>query len=275
MAYLENQAFPLLPALIFYGENYTEIDRAIVDVLNIYIGTPHGSRAEAAAAIDRIRLSRGYHGVQGSTRSALIFVHGFWPTFLKCARQIPCNEAAQGYLVAVVNELRALPSSNPVTRNPWRGLPGLGGSIRNAYHEPTVSPSQYQRYEEWINLNAFVARLYGNELVGCYGLGIKAMSRAFENRPTRGSRIQTWRVRAAAQWMFYSSNKLFAVMTTGRPRLGDGHSHSSTRFSGARVYSFDRWMFWKQSFRNLSIGAGDDATVAVEVMDRADGRQRL
>lgn len=97
------------------------------------------------------------------------------------------------------------------------------------------------------------------------------MRRAFEHDQPQDNMFMNCRVKAAAQWMFYSADKLFSLMTTCRPTEKDQFDHLSPLFYGIVVFSLDRWAFWKKSFRNLSGATRDDAGTAVANMDRADG----
>ncbi|KAI2780513.1 hypothetical protein F4815DRAFT_445109 [Daldinia loculata] len=274
MAYQGNYAVGPLPTLVLYGDHHSEVDRAILNILNACVGQSYGSLEDAVVALDNLRPSRRQRGPWETVESETTFFRGFWLTFLKLASQIPCDDTAQGYLVIIVNGLRTLPPPDQSTRNVWRHLPELRGSIKDVWHEPTRHEDDYQVYHQWVNLNAFVARLYNNNLVDCYGPGIRAMRHAFEGNRCRDYMVKTCREKAAAQWMFYSANKLFSLMTTCRPSENDKREHRSREFHGTKVFSFDRWIFWKQAFGDLSVATVDDAAMAVASMDRADGGQR-
>ncbi|KAI1651646.1 uncharacterized protein F4817DRAFT_311901 [Daldinia loculata] len=271
MAYQDDQAARPLPRLVLYGDHHSEIDRAILNILNTCVGPPYGLLGDASVALDNLRPSRRHQHLGENLESDSTFLRGFWRTFLELVSQIPCDDPAQGYLVMLIKDLRTLPPSNTSGMSFWRHLPGLQIGIKDIWCEPTRYEYDHQVYEQWINLNAFASRLYFNDLAECYGLGIRAMRRAFEHDQPQDNMFMNCRVKAAAQWMFYSADKLFSLMTTCRPTEKDQFDHLSPLFYGIVVFSLDRWAFWKKSFRNLSGATRDDAGTAVANMDRADG----
>ncbi|KAI0844410.1 hypothetical protein F5Y00DRAFT_266568 [Daldinia vernicosa] len=273
MAYQDNQAARPFPRLALYGDHRSEIDRAILNILNTCVGPPYGLLGDASVALDNLRPPRRRRHLGESLESESTFLYGFWRTFLEFASQIPCDDPAQGYLAMLINELRTLHPPNELGVNIWRDLPGLQRGINDAWREPTRYEYDHQLYKQWVNLNAFTSRIYYNDLLECYGLGIRAMRRAFEDDQSHGGAFMTCRVKAAAQWMIYSADKLFSLMTTRPPSEEEQIDHMSPLFYGINVFSPARWAFWKRRFRNLSGATKKAADAAVENMNRADGGQ--
>ncbi|KAK6958489.1 hypothetical protein Daesc_001290 [Daldinia eschscholtzii] len=137
--------------------------------------------------------------------------------------------------------------------------------------EPTRHEDSDTAFREWINLNSFAARLYGNGIYDCYGLGITALRRAFESSNTPVPAVRDCRIKAATQWIHWAAFKMFGLMCSV-PSHNDRHNHRSGRFTGSRVFSLERWIFWKQHFsREQSDNLDDAIDLALTLMNEADG----
>ncbi|KAI1655132.1 hypothetical protein F4813DRAFT_391849 [Daldinia decipiens] len=269
MAYQDNYAAVPVPRLVLYSYTHSEVERAILTIINACNEPPYGSLEDAAIALDDLRPSRRLGSHWNPSESERPFLREFWPTFLQLACQIPCSDITQDYLVTIINELRSLHRPDDRTANIWNNASELSRGINSIWLGK--ADDDYHVCQRYVNLNAFVSRLYNDDLVDCYGLGIKAMRRVFESGQSRSDMLVICRIQAATQWMLYSAKKLFALMTVYRPGHRDQDTYGSALFSGNMAFSFERWMYWKRSFGNLCDAEGDDADLAVASMDRADG----
>ncbi|KAI1480023.1 hypothetical protein F4774DRAFT_425153 [Daldinia eschscholtzii] len=253
-----------------YGEEYDEVDRTIQNILNQYVGPPVGSREDAATLLDNLRTTRRqYPGRMGQSESA--FFRGFWKVFLVLVKQINSSQPAMDQLILLIQELRFMSLTFPFRTNPWRNLPGLPDAIHNIWHEPTRYEDSYIAFGEWINLNSFAARLYGDGIFDCYGLGITALRRAFESSNTPVPAVRDCRIKAATQWIHWAAFKMFDLMRSV-PSHDDRNRHRSDRFTGSRVFSLERWIFWKRHFsREQSDNLDDAIGLALTLMNEADG----
>ncbi|KAI1798667.1 hypothetical protein F4811DRAFT_172702 [Daldinia bambusicola] len=265
----QNTDFHPVPLMMLYGDDYDEVDREIQTILTWYLGSPRGRKNEAVQCLNSLRLRRGQHE-RGSPESERAFFRRFWKTFLILVKQIKRSNGAVRDIALLIYELSSMPPTFQRTTNPWSNLPGLREAIDSLWHEPTNDEDTYIPFTEWVNLNAFAALLYGMDLLGCCGLGIKALCRAYETIHPPFETLQDCRVKAAAQWMHFAPAKMLVVMHI-EPRSGDQHNYRSSIFTGRKVFSLERWIFWKGGFERDSVSQDDDAGIAFTLMDRADG----
>ncbi|KAI9873601.1 MAG: hypothetical protein M1830_010810 [Pleopsidium flavum] len=76
----------------------------------------------------------------------------------------------------------------------WSDLPLLGWVLRdswNYFDSPPSNPNRAKERQEWINLNAFTARLAANRIVDLKLWAIWAFREALEDEPWSDSSLQT------------------------------------------------------------------------------------
>jgi len=87
------------------------------------------------------------------------------------------------------------------------------------------------------------------------------------------------RIAAAAQWIENSSSALLEALQDTKPSESERKALKSSFFNGDKVFSLERWTFWKDKFRyfahaNSSLELREEAIRAadraVEIMDRAE-----
>ena len=110
--------------------------------------------------------------------------------------------------------------------------------------------------EEWINLNAFAARLLKLDAISWTVFGIWELREALEE-PSEipGSGLH---VRAAAEWIKHSGVFLYGAAINGT----EGHEEclsaaTGSLYPGTNVVCLKRWEFWKCRFGNIGGKAGD------------------
>ena len=140
---------------------------------------------------------------------------------------------------------------------------------------PAYTKPDDQEVTEWINLQAFTARLMSKcdpslSLLGVWSLR-SGLEEELSDKELEGE------VAAAAMWMVYGSENLFsqladAVEDEEKERL----MKPGTLYSGQGQLSPERWQFWKQRFGEMSqqIQVNDETTgvirLAREKMERVE-----
>lgn len=130
--------------------------------------------------------------------------------------------------------------------------------------------------EEWLNVNAFVARLYRALDSGCRTFGIWELRSGLEGDPTKdedGKRfpqaIVDTKVRVAAEWIIHAGDKLWkdsllgvwADMKDTRAYIG------GDLIQATNGLNLERWGFWKRRFGEVRDVVQDQATS--DAVDRA------
>ena len=108
-------------------------------------------------------------------------------------------------------------------------------------------------FYQWVDLNSFAARLLATGLVSWTRFAIWSLRAALENPPLKPRDFWGFRIVAAAQWIKYSSSKLFE-------RLGDEDDEELLRvtatgpfYEGEPGLCHERWLFWKEKFCTIAL----------------------
>ncbi|KAB8235887.1 DUF3632 domain-containing protein [Aspergillus alliaceus] len=202
------------------------------------------------------------------------FLWQVWDAFIRLARQVPHAHPFQDRIVDLVEALTRLPPLSievwQSTIRLWADLPLLGPSMREAWVAPqsTEGPIASQEAEEWINLNAFAARLLKLDAISWTVFGIWELREALEEPPEiPGSGFH---VRAAAEWIKHSGVFLYGAAIHGT----EGHEErlsaaTGSLYPGTNVMCLERWGFWKCRFGYIG-EKGDDYTKNVALRARRE-----
>lgn len=132
-------------------------------------------------------------------------------------------------------------------------------------------------FQEWVNLNSFVARLFAHGLIDWYRYGIWTMMGSLEANDATAKDLKESRIAAATQWITHGALALFKVIREKKATEVDQTYLKSTIFSGNKVISFERWTFWRDQLQKLeeqdiSPKERQMASRAVIAMDDAEAR---
>lgn len=131
-------------------------------------------------------------------------------------------------------------------------------------------------YDRWVNLNTFAARVYNQNIVELYDLGVYSVRGAFERDNYPSPEADKCYVDAAAQWMIYSAPKLFLLTQTSNRGRATFPSRGyvvleGPAFHGTTVITLARWIYWKVCFNQKTADGWDQPFTAYTYMSIADG----
>ncbi|KAE8423833.1 hypothetical protein BDV36DRAFT_289930 [Aspergillus pseudocaelatus] len=252
-----------LPALIH--EETGVVEQKVIHTLE---GLLHSFDADsirvAAEEIDELNPARhskkAHKEVQEDELEEFLWL--VWDAFIRLARQVPHAHPFQDRMVDLVEALTLLPPLSvevwQSTIRLWADLPLLGPSMREAWVAPpsTEGPIESHEAEEWINLNAFAARLLRLDAISWTVFGIWELREALEEPseiPGSG-----FHVIAAAEWIKHSGVFLYRAAINGT----EGHEErlsaaTGSSYHGSNVVCLKRWEFWKCRFGHIGEKAGD------------------
>ncbi|KAG7095086.1 hypothetical protein E1B28_005874 [Marasmius oreades] len=162
----------------------------------------------------------------------------------------------------------------------WNDLPILGANMREKWNYQDNGDEEARA--QWVNLNAFVARIAVAHIAGFELYAIWSLRDAFEGTEfaERGAPLNGL-VPAAAQWiliagrLMYHSQRVWIVPTN----QGDPARGGSLIPVIKKGFSKERWAFWRKGFEIVSqylgeqIGKGTRA-VAMEAWDKMNEIER-
>lgn len=177
--------------------------------------------------------------------------------FWKIAKQTPHNHESQDKLVQLVMALKRLPISVTHERYDgtieaiWRASPfgGWSESARLAFaDEPEkihfqAGKSAEQVGDEYVNLNAFNARLHASKMTPEYHIAFTAVSQAFVQHEPE---FQKYHIVAAAQWMVHAVEWFWDEIRWGYTTSFWNTSSKSFSFSPSD------WVEWMRGFQNIT-----------------------
>ncbi|EAW12875.1 DUF3632 domain-containing protein [Aspergillus clavatus NRRL 1] len=224
-------------------------EQRVFDILNDHLrnSTP---ASETATAINAWTPTEDAEAIES-------FLWSVWAVFIHIAKQIPHDDAAQDQLVEVITALTALPPRtiqiwDSETRL-WTDLPILGPSLRESWNQPTApayTSSTPQATTEWINLQAFTARLMSRRDPSLSLFAVWSLRSALEEELKGAER--DGEVAAATMWMLYGGQALFeqsndAVKTEEMERM----MKPGPLYAGQGQLCAERWQFWNRRLGEL------------------------
>lgn len=117
--------------------------------------------------------------------------------------------------------------------------------------EPTEMEDSFEPFQEWVNLNSFVARLFQGGLIDQYHYAFWTMRNCFEANDATTKDLRESRLAAATQWFAHGARALFTIMREKTATESDQGYLKSAVFSGDKVISVERWNFWKEQLQKL------------------------
>ncbi|KAI1655133.1 hypothetical protein F4813DRAFT_398514 [Daldinia decipiens] len=241
----------------------------VYHALNSFIALGSEPRT-AAHSLDILR-------VQNQEPTPRLF-RQFWRAFLEVVCQVPWFDGRQQKLVEIISHLISFPSPTQPGRSFWADLPELKYVVQELWSTPGNGGNNGDKYRRWVNLNAFIARLYSANIVEWYDFGIYSVRRASERSHYPSFEARVCHMFAAATWMTYSAPKLFLLTQT--PMTDEGRAafantgyvvFDNPEFYGTTIITVARWIQWKRWFRNNSITGWDLSFTAYTHMNNADG----
>lgn len=231
-------------------ENAPSFAGKVVDILNSTLPLDSAfSPADAAKALNGLYPhSLDTSGDAESKDKAGGFLWWFWDLFHDLARQVPHDSLEQDRLVAIIKELRDLPSKTISlgewgTVRVWGGLPLLGPTLREKWDSkccishPALSvwsttdllpvdddtaPTNSDLKQRFLNLQSYAARITGLRLAPCESYAIWALTDALEGvmTPIRGAPDEVnpdpaavedlpFKVVVAAEWIVHAGHVLY------------------------------------------------------------------
>lgn len=201
------------------------------------------------------------------------FTWNTWKVFTYTAACIPPDHPVQDDLVQILLGLQAAEA-------PWKDLAEFGMFMRDEWNESpkfeAVDPASDQELslDEWISLNAFVARAFRDVQPSFRTFGIWELRSGLEGDATKDDQgkplpqasVDT-RVRVAAEWIIRAGDKLWRDSLLGvwaEETAETGRAYVGGRLIPAtRGLNLERWGFWKRRFaevrEHVQEGAARDA----------------
>ncbi|KAK5166340.1 uncharacterized protein LTR77_008601 [Saxophila tyrrhenica] len=195
-------------------------------------------------------------------------------TILAIAKQLPPRHLGQDLLTRTVAELEALCEEGSY-------VDVLGREVSDQWLDPTQEEADedddeeealfYFTPTEWLNLNAFVARLVGAQISHWHNLTIWQLRTALEwPAPESNWRVQPrpfdTRVNVAAEWMIQAAPVLLRESLAQRD-LDEQKRRSygnGPLYNGGPGFAIERWVFWKRMLGDSKRRVGTDARERVD-----------
>lgn len=175
-------------------------------------------------------------------------VSNLWATLFAITEQIPYDHPWQDKLVALVTAIKNLPSPPRLEIDSWRakgyaplwqGLPTFGRTVYETwngegllYYDRATSLDTPLSREEWVNFNAFLARVSASQVMDLSTSAEALFAHVLESDNT-ASKLND-NVPAAAVWILYAGNFVYGKVLRGVSRL-----------------SGERWTIWKGTLGDL------------------------
>ncbi|ESK91600.1 hypothetical protein Moror_2518 [Moniliophthora roreri MCA 2997] len=201
-----------------------------------------------------------------------------WAAFNRVAGESPASdEAAQGKLVECLAAIKRLPPVMVINEGGekeqyrnwggrvWDDLPIFGANMRedwNWFDPPETDPERNQKRTQWINLNAFVARITDAHVMDFELYAIWALRRALEENEfaevvinsdseTTSSSSLDADIPTAAQWIFIAGSLIYSSERAWILGPGEGNPARGgplLQSPDTQGFSRERWQFWKNGF---------------------------
>lgn len=210
------------------------------------------------------------------------FIKGVWKTIFHIAKQIPHHDfgpeditdspndarevAGHDRLLHVVEYLDMVGNTGYSQTNPWTSPNTVCAALRD-FAPPEEWEDEYWPFQEWENLQAFCARLYGG-IVLLHPKFIRLpQQRAHEEMDGPSRDVAVMRDVSAALWIKHAGHQIL-------DRVRNPDRYPGERSIRGRV-SVERWGRWKKSFEAKAAEwgsgrAGRACGEAVEMMSEVE-----
>jgi hypothetical protein len=137
--------------------------------------------------------------------------------------------------------------------------------------------------DEWLNLNSFIARLFGGLVRGFMGFAVWVMRYGLEedSRHMGSESISDTRIHVACEWIKQGGQRLLRESLLNSLSIkpeNANHGSSSARgslYTGIGGFNLERWVFWKRRLTELRKGVGasihapiDEAITTMTVVEK-------
>lgn len=225
-------------------------------------------------------------------------VQDLWAAIISRARTTPSSSSHQDRLVTFLTHLKS--SNVPGNSNPqlwgaslWAELPMFGASMREAWNsgpsndtnipirsEALLTAKVDNGTSEWVNINAFAARLTASRTADFSLYAIWTMRDALETPAARTkNKTLDGHVQAGCAWIQYAGEYLYQCEESWEkdPRKGDP-ARGGSLWEGKSGFCKERWSLWRERIEELGKEKGlqeetrKAATGAAERMRQLEGR---
>ncbi|KAK0639676.1 hypothetical protein B0T16DRAFT_423561 [Cercophora newfieldiana] len=204
-----------------------------------------------------------------------------WQGLIDIATRISYRDDRSQRLV--VETLRVLRGDASV----WKDLPDLDDMMRDKWINPTFQwhPEEEDHYKlhHWLNLNSFVARLFGSGVFKSYRFPIWQLRQGLEDDLSEEAKGDCTpaeavdnRVAVASEWLIHAGPALLKLSLLEDQELDDALRRSyrpGVLFSGNPGFNLERWGFWKRRLGELRSEVGEEVVLsvdkAVEIMNKS------
>ncbi|KAM4062967.1 hypothetical protein HRG_010470 [Hirsutella rhossiliensis] len=256
----------------------------MLDVLSAAVNSAESTDAAAATAatdLDKLYRAEKPDAVED-------FLWSLWMLLIATVKKVPADDARQQLLVETVAQLTRK-RDDPVKlwgqdTKVWSELPMLGPCMRDAWNlRPKLNGSDQDNdaIREWISLNSFAARMFGQKLQSWVNLAIWELRAALEEQLPEASptTAKDASLATACEWIMHAGEALHeqglqtqSLDDMEKRALKPGKLFSS-QTSGL---SNERWTFWRERLGEVGAGAGsgelkERAQKAVDKMEGLEG----
>ncbi|KAE8369908.1 hypothetical protein BDV27DRAFT_171638 [Aspergillus caelatus] len=273
-----------------------DFEAPIQTIIHAAIQPPNATSAkDAALALDAVYLDY----IKNPDKDPGGVLTLFWELINSFASQIPYESPAQEKLVAIVQELAGVTSTETILNEKlWRNLPYFTSEFPQTWEAMSPDADDDEKKRRFVNLQAYAARVLGLGLSQLETYAIWALSDVAEGAmiPVRGSPDVVsadpkhvdqlpFKAAAAGVWILYAGHALY-----GRDEAIGGtqggplwmlpkveRKKLRRKFRGTQGLCLDRWLLWKQQFRAIHYCGSADAETrriagnVVETMNRVEG----
>ncbi|KAF4504763.1 hypothetical protein G6O67_008172 [Ophiocordyceps sinensis] len=258
----------------------------ILDVLSAAVNSRGAADFADAASTAATDLDNLYQAEEPDAVED--FLWSLWVLLIATVKNVPADDARQQLLVETVAQLTKK-RDTPVSlwgqeTKVWSELPMLGPCMRDAWNlRPKLNGSDEDddAIREWISLNSFAARMFGQGLQTWVNFAIWELRAALEEQLPSASptSAKDASLATACEWIMHAGEALHgksletqSLDEMEKRALKPGKLLNNS-MSGL---SDERWIFWRERVGTLGAGAGsgelkERAQKAVEKMKGLEG----
>ncbi|KAF8850064.1 hypothetical protein BDZ45DRAFT_633469 [Acephala macrosclerotiorum] len=239
------------------------IEQKTFEIMDDYLQPDSAtSAARAASAIDDLIPTKRELVDGEKVESAESFLLETWGTFIEIAKQIPDSHPSQLRLAQLIKALTQLPPAAVTVwkteKKIWKDLPLMDVAFREAWIEPSNAEDTLEPFQQWVNLNAFSARLLDLGLAEWVFFAVWSIRAALEQE-TAVRDLWTYRILAGVQWIEHSGLNLFKRLSDVELTEDEKRNlQGGPLYHGPSGLCPERWAFWRSRFRDIAEGTGSE-----------------